>query len=59
MGHDVFTMEDQKIVRTFPLYNKADSNSNPTGGGRRLTYGLHPGEAMWQLMIEKQEDLEE
>lgn len=55
MGHDLFTVEDQKLLRTFPLYNEGDTNSNPTGGSRKLTYGLHPGEAMWQLKIEQVE----
>ncbi len=52
MGHDVFTIENQKLVRTFPLYKKGDNNQNPTGGKRKVVYGLHPGEAMWQLKIE-------
>jgi len=51
MGHDVFTIEGQKLVRTFPLYNEGDTNQKPTGGKRKLIYGLYPGEAMWQLMI--------
>lgn len=59
MGHDRFTIEDGKLIRTFPIYNEGDRNSNPTGGRRRLTYGLHPGEAMWQLKIEKVETLDE
>jgi hypothetical protein len=55
MGHDIFTVEDQKLVRTFPIYNKDDTNQNPTGGKRKLIYGLYPGEAMWQLKVEKSE----
>lgn len=57
MGHDVFSIEDQKLVRTFPIYNKDDTNQNPTGGKRKVIYGLYPGEAMWQLKIEKSETL--
>lgn len=53
MGHDTFKMEDQKLLRTFPIYNEGDSNQNPTGGTRKLVYGLYPGEAMWQLKVEK------
>ena len=52
MGHDIFTIENQKLVRVFPVYNQDDINQNPTGGQRRVVYGLHPGEAMWQLMVE-------
>jgi heat shock protein HslJ len=51
MGHDTFKIEDQKLVRIFPIYNKGDANENPTGGRRKLVYGLVPGEAMWQLKV--------
>jgi len=57
MGHDTFKIENQKLVRTFPIYNKGDTNQNPTGGTRKLVYGLYPGEAMWQLKVEKSETL--
>ena len=57
MGHDIFTIEDQKLIRIFPIYNKDDTNQNPTGGKRKLIYGLYPGEAMWQLKIEKSETM--
>jgi hypothetical protein len=57
MGHDTFKIEDQKLVRIFPVYNKGDTNQNPTGGTRKLLYGLYPGEAMWQLKVEKSETL--
>jgi len=57
MGHDVFTVEGQKLVRTFPLYKEVDTNPKPTGGKRKLIYGLYPGEAMWQLEIEKSESI--
>ena len=57
MGHDTFKIEDQKLVRIFPIYNKGDTNEYPTGGRRKLVYGLYPGEAMWQLKVEEAEDL--
>jgi len=57
MGHDTFKIEDQKLVRMFPLYKNGDTNENPTGGRRKLVYGLYPGEAMWQLRIEQSEKL--
>ena len=57
MGHDTFKIENQKLVRIFPIYNKGDTNQNPTGGTRKLVYGLYPGEAMWQLKVEKSETL--
>lgn len=57
MGHDSFKIEERKLVRIFPIYNQGDTNLNPTGGKRKLVYGLYPGEAMWQLKIEKSETL--
>jgi len=57
MGHDTFKIEDQKLVRTFPIYNEGDTNQHPTGGTQKLVYGLYSGEAMWQLKLEKSGDL--
>jgi hypothetical protein len=57
MGHDAFRIEGQKLIRIFPVYKKGDTNENPTGGRRKLVYGLYPGEAMWQLEVEEAEDL--
>ena len=57
MGHDTFKIENQKLVRIFPIYNKGDTNQNSTGGIRKLVYGLYQGEAMWQLKVEKSETL--
>jgi hypothetical protein len=57
MGHDTFKIENQKLVRIFPIYNNGDTNQNPTGGIRKLVYGLYQGEAMWQLKVEKSETL--
>jgi hypothetical protein len=57
MGHDTFKIEDQKLVRIFPIYEPGDANNNPTGGRRKLVYGLYPGEAMWQLKVERSENL--
>jgi hypothetical protein len=57
MGHDTFKIEGQKLVRIFPIYNQGDPNNQPTGGTRKLVYGLYPGEGMWQLRVEKSEKL--
>ena len=53
MGHDYFEIRNHKLVRTFPVFRPGDTNQNPTGGNRKLLYGLYPGEAMWQLKIER------
>ena len=58
MGHDVFKIEKQKLIRIFPIYNEGNTNQNPTGGKRKLVYGLYTGEAMWQLKVEKSETLD-
>lgn len=57
MGHDIFKIEKQKLVRFFLIYNEGDTNQNPTGGTRKLIYGVFPGEAMWQLKFGKSETL--
>jgi len=57
VGHDIFRIEDPTLVRTFPIYKQGDTNQNPTGGTRKLVYGLYPGEAMWQLKVERSEPL--
>jgi hypothetical protein len=57
MGHDTFKVEGQNLVRVFPVYREGDANKNPTGGKRKLVYGLYPGEAMWQLKVETSETL--
>ncbi len=57
MGHDIFKIEDRKLVRIFPIYYQDDTNQFPTGGKRKLVYGLYPGEAMWRLKVETSETL--
>ena len=52
MGHDTFKIEQRKLVRIFPIYNQGGTNKNPTGGKRKLIYGLYPGESMWQLKLD-------
>lgn len=59
MGHDTFSIEGRRLVRIFPVYNQGDANEKPTGGRRKLVYGLVPGEAGWLLRIEKSEMLDD
>lgn len=49
MGHDTFTFQKDALIRQFPIYKEADSNSNPTGTTNSITYILKKGEASWQL----------
>jgi hypothetical protein len=51
MGHDRFSIKDNHLVRSFPVYKDGDSNANPTGGTRQLEYKLVQGEAAWQLKL--------
>jgi len=36
MGHDVFTVEEGRLYRTFPRYVEGDPNAAPSGGQVRL-----------------------
>ncbi len=53
MGHDQFSIKDNRLVRSFPVYKDGDSNAKPTGGTRELEYELISGEASWQLKLVK------
>ena len=51
MGHDSIFLDQNKLMRKFPVYNEGDANCCPTGGFRVLNYKLVPGEAGWILEI--------
>ena len=51
MGHDEFRIVENSLVQRFPIYNEGDSNTNPTGGIRQITYKLVEGEAMRQFEV--------
>jgi hypothetical protein len=53
MGHDEFAVEGRYLLRRFPVYRVADTNSRPTGGKRLIYYQLVPGEAGWVLKIDR------
>jgi hypothetical protein len=57
LGHDTFSIEERKLVRIFPVYTKNIIHQKEAYGKRKLIYGLHPGEAMWQLKIEQSETI--
>ena len=40
MGHDLFSVAEDRIVREFPLYHLVDSNAEPTDGQREIQYRL-------------------
>jgi hypothetical protein len=39
-GQDVYTLENNRIKRTFPLYRAGDFYDNPSGGYRTLYYTI-------------------
>lgn len=53
MGHDAMAVVESTFVQRFPVYREGDPNSTPTGGTRQLQYKLVPGEATWQLKLDK------
>ncbi len=53
MGHDEFAVVENILARRFPIYKDGDINAKPTGGMRQLQYKLHPGEASWQLKVDR------
>jgi hypothetical protein len=53
MGHDEFAVLEGVLGRRFPIYCATDSNAKPTGGMRQLQYTLVPGEANWQLKLDR------
>lgn len=59
MGHDEFSILENRLGRRFPLYLAGDINSKPSGGIRQLEYKLIPGEASWLLKVSKQTDIKQ
>lgn len=43
MGHDSFSVKEDKLERSFPIYKENDTNTNPTGGKRIVLYKLEKG----------------
>jgi hypothetical protein len=52
MGHDLFQVEGDALLRRFPVYLESDTNSKATGPTRQLEYKLVPGEAGWLLRLD-------
>jgi Periplasmic lysozyme inhibitor of I-type lysozyme len=53
MGHDDFAVVEGTLVRRFPVYKDGDNNAAPSGGVRQMQYKLKPGEANWQLKLDR------
>jgi hypothetical protein len=53
MGHDRFEVKEDRIERTFPVYNDGDANCCPAGGEHTIVYKLVAGEAGWILQMQE------
>ena len=53
MGHDEFTLVENRLGQRFPIYKEGDTNANPTGGKRQILYKLVEGEAMRKLEVDQ------
>lgn len=51
MGHDEFSLVENTLGQRFPIYKNGDSNAEPTGGTRQVSYRLVEGEAMRKLEV--------
>jgi hypothetical protein len=53
MGHDEFSLIENYLAQRFPIYKDGDTNANPTGGMRQVTYKLVNGETGRKLVVNK------
>lgn len=53
MGHDEFSLIENTLGQRFPIYKEGDTNAEPTGGTRQVSYKLVEGEAMRKLEVDK------
>lgn len=49
MGHDEYVIENNKLLRKFPVYLDGDTNAQPSGGERVIEFELIRGEASFIL----------
>ena len=53
MGHDEFSLVENTLGQRFPIYKEGNTNAEPTGGTRQVSYRLVEGEAMRKLEVDK------
>ena len=51
-GHDQFSIVENRLARSFPVFKDGDSNATASGGMRQLHYRLTPSEAGWLLRLD-------
>ncbi len=52
MGHDEFSLIENRLAQRFPIYKPSDTNANPTGGTRQISYRLVEGEGTRKLVVD-------
>lgn len=52
-GHDKFAIVNNQLTQEFPIYNSSDTNAEPTGKKRVVTYKLVDGEASRVFVVNK------
>ena len=52
MGHDEFSLVENRLGQRFPIYKEGDTNATPTGGTRQVSYKLVEGEASRKLEVD-------
>lgn len=53
MGHNQFVFDADNLLNVFPVYLERDTNSQATGGERKIQYQLIAGEAGWILKADR------
>ena len=51
MGHDVFDVVENTLTQQFPIYKEGDTNAEPTGKRRLVSYNLVNGESSRKFVI--------
>ncbi len=53
MGHDSFSVVGNNLIREFPTYKKEDTNDEPTGPRRNITYSLREEKGLYSITLIK------
>jgi hypothetical protein len=53
MGHDEFSLIENTFGQRFPIFKEGDTNTEPTGGTRQVSYKLIDDEASRKLVVDK------
>ncbi len=52
-GQDSVYVDNNQLLRKFPIFKEGDANCCPTGGEKTVEYELKQGEASWVLGVKK------